>query len=141
MGMSIVEIENRAILCHALSTAKFTIHLRDRLRLEAAPEELVESFRTGRELRDRLPAFQDHVAGLEATDVDGLAGRDDDLLGHVRANLGGVCHHRGRGHREPHEVREPGLFELLRGRGSYASQLFNRLDGLDSYCHLVTFLL
>src|SRR5439155_2402922 len=100
MGMSIVEIENRAILCHALSTAKFTVHLRDRLRLEAAPEELVESFRTGRELRDRLLAFQDHIAGLEATDVDGLAGLDDDLLGYVRANLVVVVYHHWRCHRE-----------------------------------------
>src|SRR5438270_8561746 len=121
MRMSIIEIENHAVLCHALSTAKFTVHLGDRLCLEAAPEELVQSFRTGRELRDRLPAFQDHVAGLEATDVDGFAGRDDDLLRHVRADLGGVCNHRGRGYREAHEVGEPGLFELFRGRRSYAS--------------------
>src|SRR5207249_12175934 len=70
-----------------LSTTELAVHLPDRLRLEAAPEELVQSFRAGRELGDGLPALEDHDSGLEATDVDGLTGRDDDFLGHVRADL------------------------------------------------------
>src|SRR2546425_11978364 len=34
-----------------LSAPELAVHLRDRLCLEAAPEELVQSLRTGRELR------------------------------------------------------------------------------------------
>src|SRR5881409_4513795 len=95
-------------------------------------------FRSGCELRDGLPPLQDYVAGLEPADVDGLPGCNNDLLGHIRAEFRGVRDHLGRGDGQPHQIRESGLPQLLRGRGAYAGKFLDGLDYLDRNGHLVT---
>src|SRR2546426_8659924 len=106
--------------------------------MRTASEALVTGLLTGCKLGTGLPPLKTDVAGLEAADVDGLAGGDDDFLRNVRTDLGGVGDHRGGGHSQAHEVREAGLSQLLGGRGAHAGELFDGLDGLDCYCHLIT---
>jgi len=127
MKLFVVVVYDSRVPRGALSAAKFPVSLGNRLRLDAASEQLVERLRAGCELRDALAPLKDHVPRLEPAHIRGPSCGDDDLLRRGLADLGELRKVPRGGDREGHHVRVPRLLQLLRGRGAYAGELLDRL--------------